>query len=121
MIKESIYCNDVMKKHFKKTLGWLKKKMKILKTLLNIGSVTMIMLIMMLRLELIVISLRKFRDSAHRDRNVNIKLNHKIRFILHNLKEYDSTNLIMQEIGTFNLKINVIPNGLEKKYEPYHQ
>ena len=63
----------------------------------------------------------KFRDSAHRNRNVNIKLNHNIRFILHNLKRYDSTNLIMQEIGTFNLKINVIPNGLEKKYQPYHQ
>ena len=31
----------------------------------------------------------------------------------HNLKNYDS-HLIMQEIGKFNLKTNVIPNGLEK-------
>ena len=40
-------------------------------------------------------------------------LNHKIPIIFHNLKNYDS-HLIMQELGKFNLKINVIPNGLEK-------
>ena len=33
--------------------------------------------------------------------------------MFHNLKSYDS-HLIMQEIGRFNLKINVIPNELEK-------
>ena len=33
--------------------------------------------------------------------------------VFHNLKNYDS-NLIMQEPGKFNLKLNVIPNGLEK-------
>ena len=32
---------------------------------------------------------------------------------VHNLKGYDS-HLIMQEIGKFNMIINVIPNGLEK-------
>ena len=30
-----------------------------------------------------------------------------------NLNKYDS-HLTMQELGKFNLKINVIPNGLEK-------
>ena len=33
--------------------------------------------------------------------------------VLHNLKNYDS-HLIIQELGNFNLKIKVIPNGLEK-------
>ena len=33
--------------------------------------------------------------------------------IFHNLKGYES-HLIMQEIGKFDLKVNVIPNGLEK-------
>ena len=42
MIEESKYCSDVMKKHFNKEL-------KILKTLLNVGPVTMVMLIMMLK------------------------------------------------------------------------
>ena len=55
----------------------------------------------------------KYRGSAHSNCNINVKLNHKIPVVFHNLKNYDS-HLIMQELGKFNLKINVIPNGLEK-------
>ena len=33
---------------------------------------------------------RKYRDSAHRDCNINAKLNHRIPFVFHNLKNYDS-------------------------------
>ena len=55
----------------------------------------------------------KYRGSTHRDCNINLKLNQKIPVVFHNLKNNDS-HLIMQEVGTFNLKINVIPNGLEK-------
>ena len=40
-------------------------------------------------------------------------MNHKIPVVFHNLKNYDS-HLIMQELGKFNFKINVTPNGLEK-------
>ena len=39
--------------------------------------------------------------------------NHKIPLVFHNLKNYDP-HLIMQELGKVNLKINVIPNELEK-------
>ena len=39
-------------------------------------------------------------------------LNHKIPAAFHNLKNCDL--LIMQELGKFNLEINVIPNKLEK-------
>ena len=53
----------------------------------------------------------------HRDYNINVKLNHKIPVVCHNLKNYDS-HLIIQELGIFNL--NVIPNRLEK-YELKHQ
>ena len=56
---------------------------------------------------------RKCRCSAYRDCNINVKLNHKIPVIFRNLKNCDS-HLIMQELGEFNLKINVTPNGLEK-------
>ena len=55
----------------------------------------------------------KYRTSAHRDCNINVKLNHKIAVVFHNIQNYD-LNLIMQEVGKFNLKIHVIPNGLEK-------
>ena len=54
----------------------------------------------------------EYRGSAHRDCNINVKLNHKTPVVFHNLKIYD-LHLIMQELGKFNLKINVIPNGLE--------
>ena len=56
----------------------------------------------------------KCRASAHRNCNINIKLNHKIPIVFHNLKNYDS-DLIMQELGKFNFKTNVIPNGLKNK------
>ena len=49
----------------------------------------------------------KHRDFAHRDCNINLKLNHKILIVFHNLKKYDS-HLIIQELGKFNLKISVI-------------
>ena len=53
-------------------------------------------------------------DSAHRNCNVKIKLNHKIPFVFHNQKNYDSY-LIMLELVTSNFKINVTPRGLEKQ------
>ena len=55
----------------------------------------------------------KYRGSAHRDCNINLKLNYKIAIVFHNLKNCDS-HLIMQELGKFNLKISVMLNGLEK-------
>ena len=46
----------------------------------------------------------KYRgSSAHRDCNINVKLNHTIPVVFHNLKNYDS-HLIMQKLGKFNLK-----------------
>ena len=43
----------------------------------------------------------------HRDFNINVKLNHKIPVVFHNLKNY---HLIMQELGKLNLKKNALPN-----------
>ena len=39
----------------------------------------------------------KYRGSAHRDCNINVKLDYQIPVVFHNLKHYDS-HLIMQEI-----------------------
>ena len=55
----------------------------------------------------------KYRGSVHWNCNINLKLTKKLPVIFHNLKGYDSHS-IMQEIGKFDVKINVIPNGLEK-------
>ena len=51
----------------------------------------------------------RYRRSAHGDCNINVKLNHKIPVVFCNLKKYYSY-LIMQKLGKFNFKINVIPN-----------
>ena len=55
----------------------------------------------------------KYKDSAHRDCNFNLKLSHRTPTVSQNLQNY-YFNLIMQELGKFNLKISLIPNGLEK-------
>ena len=55
----------------------------------------------------------KFRGSAHLDCNINFQLTKKMPIIFHNLKGYDS-HLIFSELHKFNLKVDVIPNGLEK-------
>ena len=45
----------------------------------------------------------KYKGSAHRDCNINVKLNHEIPVILHNLKIYNS-HFIIQDLGKFNFK-----------------
>ena len=49
MIEESKYCSDVEKKHFNKELAMTKEDMKILRTLLNVGSVIIVILTLMLK------------------------------------------------------------------------
>ena len=56
----------------------------------------------------------KYRSSVYRDCNINVKSNNKI---LVN-KNFDF-HVIMQELGKFSLKINVILNGL-KKYRSFN-
>ena len=60
----------------------------------------------------------KYRGSAHKNCNIKVKLNHKIPIVFHNLKNYDF-HFIMQELGKFNFKRNIIPNGLET-YMSFH-
>ena len=55
----------------------------------------------------------KFRGAAHRSCNVNFQLTKKVPVIFHNLRGYDS-HLIFNELDKFDVKISVIPNGLEK-------
>ena len=55
----------------------------------------------------------KFRGAAHRSCNVNCQSTKKIPVTFHNLRGYDS-HLIFSDLNKIDLKISVIPNGLEK-------
>ena len=55
----------------------------------------------------------KFRCAAHWTCNINLQLTKKVPVIFHNLRGYDS-HLIFNELDKFDVKIKVIPNGLEK-------
>ena len=55
----------------------------------------------------------KFRGAAHWNCNINFQLTKKVPAIFHNLRGYDS-HLIFNELDKFDVKIKVIPNGLEK-------
>ena len=55
----------------------------------------------------------KFRGAAHWSCNTNLQLTKKVPVIFHNLRGYDS-HLIFCELNKFDVKIDVIPNRLEK-------
>ena len=57
----------------------------------------------------------KYRGSARGSCNINLQLTKKVPVIFHNLRGYDS-HLIMQEIGKFDGKVSVMPNGLKKMW-----
>ena len=55
----------------------------------------------------------KYRGPAYWSCTINLGLTEKVPVIFYNLRGYDS-HLIIQEIGKFDVKVNVIRNGLEK-------
>ena len=55
----------------------------------------------------------KFRGVAHWSCNINLQLTKNVLVIFHNLRDYNS-HLIFRELNKFDVKIDVIPNGLEK-------
>ena len=55
----------------------------------------------------------KFTGAAHWDCNINFQLTKKVSVIFHNLRDHNS-HLIFNELDKFDVKINVIPNELEK-------
>ena len=53
----------------------------------------------------------RFRGAAHWSRNINLQLTKKVPVILHNLGSCGS-HLIFNELSKFDMKIELIPNGL---------
>ena len=109
ILQEYEYCKKVMKNHFNKNLimtekeeekfnqvCWMCEKLIEDKKVRGHCQIT-----------------GEYKGAAHWRCNVNLKLTKKVSIIFHNLKGYDS-HLIMNEIGKFNVKVDVIPNVLEK-------
>ena len=113
MIKESKYCSDVMKKHFNKELVMTKKDNEDFENSTKSWVCDNDYIDNYVKVRNHCHITGKYTASAHKDCNINVKLNYKIPVVIHKLRNYDS-HLIIQELGKFNFKINVIPNGLEK-------
>ena len=56
---------------------------------------------------------RKLRGAAYWSCNIHLQLTKKVPVILHDLRGYDS-HLIFDELKSFDVKIDVIPNRLKK-------
>ena len=55
----------------------------------------------------------RFTRAVHWICNKNLQLTKKVLVIFHNLRGYDS-HLIFNELSKSDVKIDIIPNGLEK-------
>ena len=106
------YCKKVMKKHFNKNLIMSEKEEQFQSS--NISWICE---------KLIDFDDEKVRDhchvtgklrgAAHWSCKINLQLTEKVPVIFQNLRGYDS-HLIFRELNKFDVKIEVIPDGLEK-------
>ena len=113
MIKESRYCSDVTKKRFSKELVMIKEDNEDFENSTKFWICDNDYIDGNIKVRDHSHITGKCTDFQNREFIVRVKLNHKIPVVFHNLKSYDS-HLIMQKLGKFSLKINVIPNALEK-------
>ena len=115
MIEESKYFGYVVKKHFNKELVITKKDNEDFKNSNKCWICDNDYVDNGVKVKAHCHITGKYIGSAHRYCNINVKLNHIIPVVFYNRKNYDS-QLIMQELGKFNLRINVMSSELEKIY-----
>ena len=103
MIEESKCCSDVMKKHFNKEFVMTKEDNEDFE-FYQISDLWQRFFDNGVKVRDHCYIIATYRDSLHRDCNINLKLNQKFPVVFHNLKNYDPY-LILQELGKFNIKI----------------
>ena len=112
MLEEYDYCKRIMKKYFNKNLIMSADEEEKLQSANSCWICN----------KLFDVGDKKVRDhfhvtgkyggAAHFSCNANLKLSKKVPVIFHNLRGYDS-HLILKEIEKFDVKVSIIPNGLE--------
>ena len=113
LLKEHMYCKKIMKGQFNKNLVMTEKEEYLFQKSNNCWICKKLIDNEDEKVRDHCHITGKFRGAAHWDCNINFQLSKKVPVIFHNLKAYDS-HLIFSELHKFNLKVDVIPNGLEK-------
>ena len=91
MIKEGEYCNDVINKHFNKELVMTKEDNEYFENSTKCWICDNDYIGTDFKVRDHCHVTEKYRGSVHRDCNINVKLNHKIPVVFHNLKKYTYT------------------------------
>ena len=113
MAEENKYCSKVMKKNFNKKFVMTKEDSEDIENSTKIYICDNAYVDSDLKARNHCHITGKYIISVHRDCDINVKWNHKVPVVFHNLKNYDS-HLIMQELRKFNLKINFLINVFQK-------
>ena len=116
MVEESKCCSEVMKKHSNKEIIVTKKDVKDFEYSTKCWICENVFVDSDVKVTYHCRITGKYRDSAHIDCNIKVRLNPKILVKFYNLKNYDS-HLNTQELCKLNFKMNAIPNVLEKIHE----
>ena len=94
MIEEGKFCSDIMRRHFNKEIVLTEKDNENFKNSTKCWICDHVYVKGNVKVRDHCHITKKYRASACKDCDINIKLNHKIPIVLHNLKNYDSHNII---------------------------
>ena len=113
ILKEYKNCKKIMKKHFNKNLIMSEEEEYLFQQSNNFWICEKIINDDDAKLRDHCHVTGKFRGAAHWSCNINFQVTKRIPVIFHNLKGYNS-HLIFSVLHKFDVKISVVPNGLEK-------
>ena len=115
MLKEYEYCSNVMREYFNKNLIISAEEEKMFQSSNKWWICNKLFDLVDKKVRGHCHICGKFRGAAHFTCNANFEITKKVPVIFHNLRGYDG-HLIMKEINSFDVNIDVTPNGLENTW-----
>ena len=113
ILREYEYCKDIVKRHFNKNLIMSMEEEETFQKACNCWICGKLFDLVDEKVRDHCHITGKFRGAAHFSCNANFKITKRVPVVFHNLKGYDG-HLIMKELSNFDVKVDVIPCGLEK-------